>query len=210
MPVYDEFQDPILLTDATVVTSNSISEDSSIVTWADFKQTAMTEDFKRTTTYATLSGNEKNLASALIDAQDMQGDMSALGATNYLKYEAVLHNGTYVDYFNNEFIENSQEYCSLRSDTETIADFSLTNWEKGGWYISIYPLPDVIKELPIVSADLIFCASTIALWKRVEMNAYEKEWAYSKARDNNDQVYNVASFTGFVHTALMCQTPLDY
>ena len=66
------------MTDDSVVTSTTTSEGSNSVTWADSKQTAMTENFKRTTAYETLNADEKSLVNALIEAQEEQGDMSAL------------------------------------------------------------------------------------------------------------------------------------
>ena len=70
VPVYDENQNIIVLTDNTFITSRNEDRRKIDITWMDFKQTAMADDFKRTTTYANLNDKRKNLVNALIDAQD--------------------------------------------------------------------------------------------------------------------------------------------
>ena len=123
--------------------------------------------------------------------------MEELAPIIYMKYEAVLNNSTAIDYGNNNFIEHGTEYCTLRNETETVWDSSLTNLDKGSWQISIYPLPDIVKALPAVDEDCIYCAASVALWKRVEMVNVKKNQAYYEATNSTDQISAVSSFTGF-------------
>ena len=54
----------------------------------------------------------------------------------------------------------------MRNETGTVFDSALTNYEKGAWYISILPLPEEVKSLPIVRDDLKYSAAIQAMWER--------------------------------------------
>ena len=111
---------------------------------------------------------------------------------------------SFIDPYSNIFIEDGREYCTMRNSTGTAGDTSLTNFSKAAWYISLEPLPQVIKDMPEVEEDLVYCAATVALWKAVEQELFRKLRVYYEGIGRKDQLYDSVYFTAFVPTATMC------
>ena len=131
-------------------------------------------------------------------------EVSPVGA-DQKSYESVLVDGPFVDYENNQFIEDSRNYQLKLNSTGTFGDRTLDNGEKGNWYMSIYELPDEIRELEIVSDDMVHCAAEIALTLKTASLSQEKFNQFQRGRGRDDKIDSVRlHYTGYSGSALMC------
>ena len=68
-------------------------------------------------------------------------------------------NGTTFDLFNNQFMESGRLYSDKVEASGFKGRQDQINYAKITWYISIKPLPDIIKENEYVQNDLGSCAA---------------------------------------------------
>ena len=68
-------------------------------------------------------------------------------------------NGTSFDLFNNQYMEDGRQYSDKVEASGFKGRQEQINYDKITWYISIKPLPDVIKENEYVQNDLGSCAA---------------------------------------------------
>ena len=80
----------------------------------------------------------------------------------------------------------------------------MNNYAKGAWYISLYELPDEIRELKIVEEDIINCAAEMALTKRTHSGIQGKFNDYQEKLGRPGKAYTIVYYTGYENSALMC------
>ena len=89
------------------------------------------------------------------------------------------------------------------SGNTAVANKDLVNNSKTMWYLSIQPLPDIIKNNPRVQRDVATCSAITALMTR-------PMYSLLPPPIENDYKYRETTYSGFDNSAIFCTAPVEY
>ena len=90
-------------------------------------------------------------------------------------FDRVYFNTTEIDFANNRFCEDGRSHNLRMIEQGLTDDARYINWDMSAWYLSVYELPESVRNEFAVQEDLVYSAASVPLFQDVEINLLRKD-----------------------------------